>query len=57
MENQCLRCVNGRTNISMKTFFFIILILMNIPVLLFNICQGGSITLKYVPIYVVGFEK
>ena len=34
--------VNGRTNISMKTNFSIILMLMNIPVLLLHICQGGG---------------
>ena len=33
--------VNGRINISMKTNFLIILMLMNIPVLLLHICQGG----------------
>ena len=38
--------VNGRTNISMKTIFLMILISMNIPVLLLHICQGGSITFE-----------
>ena len=52
--------VNGRTNISMKANFLIILMLMNIPVLLLHICQGGGggqSHLKWVPIYVNGFEK
>ena len=49
--------VNGRTNISMKTNFLIILMLMNIPVQLLHICQGGQSHLKWVPIYVDGFEK
>ena len=49
--------VNGRTNISMKTNY---LMLMNIPVLLLHICQGGGggqSHFKWVPIYVDGFEK
>ena len=33
--------VNGRTNISMKTNFLIILMLMNIPVLLYAHLPGG----------------
>ena len=49
--------VNGRTNISMKTNFLIILMLMNIPVLLLHICQGRSITFEMGTIYVDGFEK
>ena len=41
-----------------ENYFLIILILMNIPVLLLHICQGGSITFEMgVPIYVDGFEK
>ena len=38
--------VNGRTNISMKTFFFDYLHALNIPVLVLHICQGGSITFE-----------
>ena len=38
--------VNGRTNISMKTNFLMILMPMNIPVLLLHIRQGGSITFE-----------
>ena len=38
--------VNDRTNISMKTNFLIILMLMNVPVLLLHICQEGSITFE-----------
>ena len=38
--------VNGRTNIYMKTNFLIILMLMNMPVLLLHIYQGGSITFE-----------
>ena len=54
--------VNGRTNISMKTNFLIISMLMNIPVLLLHICQGGgggAITFEMGTraIHVDGFEK
>ena len=49
--------VNGRTNISMKTIFFDYLNVHEHPsAIIAHLPRGGQSHLKWVPIYVDGFE-